>query len=95
MSEFVLASLALFYAGWIGHGIGHRAGIREGVGGLVRIINPTHLILAQAIIEGAQKVHDARRFSGPGVHIHNEGDWTIEGIGRFKITIEEKEPVDA
>lgn len=95
MSEIILASIALLYAGWIGHCIGHRAGVREGVGESARMINPTHLKFALSLIEGARKVRDARRFSGPGVHIHNEGDWTIEGIGRFKITIEEKEAVDA
>lgn len=95
MSEFTIASLALLYAGWIGHSIGHRAGVREGVKGLAGMINPSHLNFAQALIVAARKVRDARLFSGPGVAIHNEGDWTIEGIGRFKITIEEKEPLDA
>lgn len=95
MNEIILATIALLYAGWIGHGIGHRSGVRDGIGGITKMINPTHLKFAQAIIEGAQKVHDARRFVGPGAQVHNEGDWTIEGVGRFKITIEEREPVDA
>lgn len=95
MSEFILAALALLYAGWIGHGVGKKAGLRDGVKLLAGNIDPSHLLFANAILEGCRKVHDARMFAGPGPQIHNEGDWTIRGLGRFKITVEEWETEDA
>ena len=91
MSDLILPAIVATYAGWLGY----RLGVKDGVKSVAGMINPSHLKFALSLIEGARKVRDARRFSGPGVHIHNEGDWNIEGIGRFKITIEEKEAVDA
>lgn len=82
MNEALFTVMWLIYAFWAGHEVGLR---RE------RKRAAAAMNLAGCVVEQARNIKTSRRFTGHGPTITNATVWTIGGVGKFKVTLEEQD----
>ena len=82
MSDWLLIAMLAGYAFWFGHEVGLR---RE------RKRAAAAMNLAVSVVEQAKNLKTSRRFTGEGPTITNATVWTIGGVGKFKVTLEEQD----
>lgn len=82
MSDWLLIAMLAGYAFWFGYDLGRR---RE------RKRAAAAMILTGCVVEQAKNIKTSRRFTGEGPRITNATVWTIGGVGKFKVTLEEQD----